>query len=339
MTEETLSGVKCINKKRLITLLICLIFSINSIGCGKFNSDDKYISYDVYESSDLYSITNNSPQYSNQDFFAKNLAVASSDDIGVSTVDSQVAGAGAAFNLDTNSVVYAQNIHGRIYPASTTKIMTCLVTCLYADLDTVVTVSENAVNQPDDSALCGLKAKDTLTIRDLLYGLMLRSGNDAAISIAEAVSGDIESFAELMNQTAYALGATNTHFVNPNGMHDENHYTTCYDMYLILNAALKNEEFKSIFTSNEYTAVVNRDGKENTLDWTTTIQYHKGKTPTPTGFTILGGKTGTTGAAGYCLVLLSENERGETIISVVFHADCRSNLYLLMNQILSGYCA
>ena len=167
---------------------------------------------------------------------------------------------------------------------------------------------------------------------------MLRSGNDAAVAIAEGIAGDVESFAVMMNDTARELGATNSNFVTPNGLHDDNHYTTVYDMYLILNAALDNPDFYSIFTADKYTANYTSGGSAKTVDWTTTNQYLSGNVKKPSGFTILGGKTGTTGAAGYCLVLLSENENQDKIISIVFNANCRSNLYLLMNEILSNYC-
>ena len=291
--------MKCIN--RLISSVLCLSLALCLVSC-KNESDDDYVSYDMYESSDLYSITNNREVALEHDFFAKNLAKATNDDIGVSQVDSQVAYAGAAYNLSTNQVLYAQNIHQQIYPASTTKIMTCYVACLYGDLDSMITVSENAVIQPDDSSVCDLKAGDVISLRDLLYGLMLRSGNDAAIAIAEGISGDVTSFAELMNKTAHELGATNTNFVNPNGLHDENHYTTSYDMYLILNKAILNKDFYNIFSCSNYTANYTSKDETKTQEWKTTTQYFTGKTSAPAGFSILGGKTGTTGAAGYCLV-------------------------------------
>ena len=109
-------------------------------------------------------------------------------------------------------------------------------------------------------------------------------------------------------------------------------------MYLILNAAIQNETFYTIFTASNYTASYTSGGNAKTQEWKSTNQYTSGNVRTPAGFTILGGKTGTTGAAGYCLVLLSENEDHDRIISIVFNADCRSNLYLLMNEILSNYC-
>jgi len=325
--------VKCINK----LLAIILIFSISLplVGCN--NSQDSVASYDIYDTSYIYGITHNGSS-SNVELFAEDICVTGTEDLGTSSVHSQVAGAAGAFNTSTQEVVYAQSVHQQMYPASTTKILTAYIACMEGDLDEYYTVSANAVNQASDSSVIDLKEGDVISLRDLLYGLMLRSGNDAAVAIAEGIAGDVDSFAVKMNETAQALGATNSNFVTPNGLHDENHYTTVYDMYLILNSALKNEDFYNIFTTTSYTASYTSGGQTKTQDWTTTNQYITGNVSTPSGFTILGGKTGTTGAAGYCLVLLSENESQELIISIVFNADCRSNLYLLMSEILSNYC-
>ncbi len=309
--------------------------AISLVACG--NTSEDVTSYKLYDSSFVYGITNNGAS-SNVELFAKNLCVTGNDDLGTSSVDSQVASGAAAFNIDEQTTVYAQSVHEKLYPASTTKILTAYIACTHGNLDEYYTISENAVDQASDSSVINLKAGDVISLRDLLYGLMLRSGNDAAVAIAEGISGDIDSFAALMNETAQSLGATNSHFVNPNGLHDENHYTSVYDMYLILNAAIKNEDFYKIFTATDYTAKYTSQGSEKTAEWRTTNQYLSGNVNTPAGFTILGGKTGTTGAAGYCLVLLSQNEDGDKIISIVFNADCRSNLYLLMNQMLSNYC-
>ncbi len=326
--------MKCIN--RFFSLILVFTILIAFTGCSK--SDDSVATYDIYDSSFVYGVTSNGSSSSTVDFFAKDLCVQSTDDLGTSSVDSQVASAAGAFNLTDQTTVYAQSVHESMYPASTTKIMTAYIACMYGDLDEYYTVSANAVDQASDSSVCNLKEGDIITLRDLLYGLMLRSGNDAAVAIAEGMSGDVDSFVAIMNSTAASLGATNTNFVTPNGLHDENHYTTVYDMYLILNAALENEDFYTIFTATSYTASYTSGGAAYTQEWTTTNQYLAGNVSTPSGFTILGGKTGTTGAAGYCLVLLSENTDGDKIISIIFNADCRSNLYLLMNEILSNYC-
>ncbi len=325
--------MKCIGK--FFRIISCGILCLSLVACGK--EVDSVANYDIYNSSFVYGITNNGTS-SNVELFAKDLCVAGKDDLGTSAVDSQVASAAGAFNVTEQSVVYAQSLHEKMYPASTTKILTCYVACLYGDLDEFYTVSENAVNQASDSSVANLKAGDVITLRDLLYGMMLRSGNDAAVAVAEAVSGSEEEFAVLMNETAQSVGATNSNFITSNGLHDDEHYTTVYDMYLILNQAITNSDFYTIFTSKTYTANYTSQGASKTVEWTTTNQYLTGNVNTPSGFTVLGGKTGTTGAAGYCLVVLSENSDGDQIISIVFNADCRSNLYLLMSEILSNYC-
>ena len=173
---------------------------------------------------------------------------------------------------------------------------------------------------------------------DLLYGMMLRSGNDAAIAIAESISGSVEEFAALMNKEAAALGATQSHFVNPNGLPDENHYTSVYDLYLIFRAALQNETFVQIISTTSYDVTYQAgDGTIEEHTWENTNQYLSGHAKSPDGFTVIGGKTGTTGDAGYCLVLYSMNEQSQPIISIVLKADGKSNLYLLMNEMLSGF--
>ncbi|WP_090416580.1 D-alanyl-D-alanine carboxypeptidase family protein [Pseudobutyrivibrio sp. YE44] len=325
--------MKCINK--YISLFLVITIALSLISCGK--ADEDITSYKLYDTSDAYGITHNGAS-SDVELFAKDLCVTGNEDLGTSSVDSQVASGAAAFNITEQTCVYAQSVHEKLYPASTTKILTAYIACLKGNLDDYYTVSENAVDQASDSSVINLKAGDVISLRDLLYGLMLRSGNDAAVAIAEGICGDVETFANLMNETAINLGATNSHFVTPNGLHDENHYTTVYDMYLILNAAIQNPDFYTIFTATSYTANYTSGGTSKTVDWRTTNQYLSGNVHKPNGFSILGGKTGTTGAAGYCLVLLSENEDHDKIISIVFNADCRSNLYLLMNEMLSNYC-
>ena len=230
------------------------------------------------------------------------------------------------------------HIYEKIYPASTTKILTALLAIENGNLDQSYIVSENAVNQESDSSVCNLHAGDQVTLRQLLYGLMLRSGNDAAVAIAEAVSGDIDSFAKLMNERARTIGAFHSHFINPNGLHDEEHYTTVYDMYRIFEEALKNEEFRKILTTQMFVAdYTDSAGMPVHQEWQTTNKYLLNLETAPEGITVLGGKTGTTNPAGYCLVLLSKNSSEEEIISIVMKADCRYNLYYFMNQILDGY--
>jgi D-alanyl-D-alanine carboxypeptidase (penicillin-binding protein 5/6) len=258
--------------------------------------------------------------------------------VGTDTTDSQVAEAAGVFNLNTKEITYSQNIFERLYPASTTKILTAYIIIKYCDLNDMVTVSDNAVAQSEDSSICNLNTGDVLSVRDLLYGLLLASGNDAAVALAEYYAGTVDNFADVMNSEAAALGASASHFVNPNGMPNEDHYTTVYDMYLIFKEAIRYTDFVNIIQTQSYTATYsNASGSEVTNVWNNNNRYISGKKEAPSGFTVIGGKSGTTGAAGYCLVLYSQNEAGEDIVSIVFKADGISNLYLLMNQILAGY--
>ncbi|MBP3488137.1 MAG: D-alanyl-D-alanine carboxypeptidase [Roseburia sp.] len=306
-------------------------------GCGT-DASALETPYDIYQTTQTVGLSQTETA-AEKTYFASDLCVAENVSIGTDGTHSEVAEGAGTFNLATNSVVYAKNLFEKLYPASTTKILTAYIALKYCDdLDTLVTVSENAVDQASDSSVCNLKAGDVISMRDLLYGLMLRSGNDAAVAIAEYISGDVDSFAALMNEEATAIGATRSHFVNPNGLPDENHYTTVYDMYLIFNRALENETFVDLISTKSYdTAYTNAQGELEEHTWENTNQYLTGATEAPEGFTVVGGKTGTTGDAGYCLVLYSYNAANQPIISIVFKADGRSNLYLLMNEMLAGY--
>ena len=326
--------MKCINKMRLLCL--CGIAAVFMSGCGQtaVSYDNPY---DIYSTSADYGLASEGAG-AEKTYFSQNLCVADDVNIGNDTTDSQVAEGAGTFNLATNTVTYAQNIYEKLYPASTTKILTAYIALKYGNLEDYVTVSENAADQASDSSVCGLKAGDVVQLKDLLYGMMLKSGNDAAIAIAEHIGGSVEGFADMMNQEALAMGATRSHFVNPNGLPDENHYTSVYDLYLIFQNAVQDQTFLDIISTMSYDVVytdVNGAGVEKT--WENTNQYLTGKEKAPEGITVVGGKTGTTGAAGYCLVLYSYNASGQPIVSIVLKADGKSNLYLLMNEMLSGF--
>lgn len=326
--------MKCISKKRLLCLLGIAAIFIS--GCGK-QTAELSDPFSVYETTAEYGISETAG-FSDKTFFSENLCVTNGTDIGTDTTDSKVAEGAGVFNLATNTVCYSKNIYEKLYPASTTKILTAYLALKYGNLDDYVTVSENAVNQTSDSSVCGLKAGDVVKLEDLIYGMMLRSGNDAAIAIAEHISGSTEAFADLMNQEAALMGASTSHFTNPNGLPDDNHYTSVYDLYLIFQNAVMDERFVKIINTVAYDAVYSdAEGEAVEVTWNNTNAYLSGKKEAPEGFTVVGGKTGTTGAAGYCLVLYSYNISNEPIISIVLKSDGSSNLYLLMNEMLSGF--
>lgn len=323
--------MKCTNRHyrtRLLCIVVCIAALIMT-ACGNVQQEAIENSYPLYDSGGTSA---------SRQLFAKNLCVTDNLDYGIDQVDSDLAEGAGVFNLDTKEVLYSQNLFGKLYPASTTKILTAYIIIHNCNLDDTVTVSEEAVANLSDSSKCGVAAGDVLTVRDLLYGLLLVSGNDAANVLAEYYSGSTEAFAEEMNKSALALGATNSHFVNAHGLPDENHYTTVYDMYLIFQEAIQLQDFTDIIKADSYDAsYVDGSGNSVTKTWTNTNRYVSGDTEAPEDITVIGGKTGTTNAAGYCLVLYSENKKGEDIISIVFKADGRSDLYSLMNQILTTF--
>ncbi len=323
--------MKCTNNKRKRLLCMICIAALFMSGCGAVPLNTPY---EVYDSA-VTDFDNNQQDIA---FFAENLCVAGDITIGTDQTDSFVAEASGLFDVTSNEVKYAQNLHQKMYPASTTKVMTAYIILKNCNINETVNVSENAVDQASDSSVCGLKSGDKISILDLLYGLLLPSGNDAAIVLAEYYSGSEEAFSDVMNQEAQALGATNTHFTNASGLPDENHYTTVYDMYLIFKEAIKYELFVDLVSTTSYTAsYADNAGNPVEKSWNNTNRYLTGAKKKPDSVTVFGGKTGTTGAAGYCLVLYSQNETGHDMVSIVFKADGPSNLYLYTSEILDGF--
>ena len=243
--------------------------------------------------------------------------------------------AAGLFDLEEQKVLCGYKIFDKVYPASTTKIMTALLALKNGNMDDVVTVSSHATDFNWDESTCGLRTGDKVTLYDLVCGLLLHSGNDCGTAIAEHIAGSEEAFAEMMNEEAAALGATGTHFMNPHGLHDENHYTTVYDIYLMLNEALSYPKFAEVMQLSSYNLTFTRNGEEQTIHMDSTDQYMTHQVSAPKNVTVLGGKTGTTGDAGSCLALVSQNAYGEPFISIVLHAPTKTVLYENMNQLLS----
>lgn len=269
--------------------------------------------------------------------FAEDLCVASGNIELEGAPDTSDLYAAALFDVEGKKVDFAYNIHERVYPASITKIMTALVAMNHADLSSEVTVlaDADAGNFAADEQTCGIKAGDRLTLEDLLYGLLLYSGNDNAVAIADYVGGGVDGFAQMMNEEANRLRATNTHFTNPSGLFDENHYTTAYDLYLIFNACLAHEKFVEIIQSTSYTAnITGADGTVRQIIWEPTNFYALGEAEPPQNVTIIGGKTGTLEIAGNCLILLEKDLKDRPYISVIMGADTKPLLYQYMTTLI-----
>ena len=240
-------------------------------------------------------------------------------------------------DMITGSILYSKNADKAQYPASITKIMTAMLALKYGNMDDVVTITQENLDLESGSQVCGFWAGDQVTMDQLLHCLLVYSGNDAASAIATHVGGSTEGFVEMMNSFAKELGCTGTHFTNPHGLQDENHYTTPYDIYLMLKEALNYPEFTQITQMGSYTVeYTHADGSSASTTLTATDHYLTGEATPPKNVTILGGKTGTTDNAGNCLALLSQNAYGKPYISIVMGASTKDELYQQMSSLLQN---
>jgi D-alanyl-D-alanine carboxypeptidase (penicillin-binding protein 5/6) len=228
-------------------------------------------------------------------------------------------------DVNTDSVVYAKNAHQEMYPASLTKVMTTLVVLDAIEagklqLDQELTASESAfLGLAADGSNAGIKPGEIMTVENLLYCVMVVSANEACNILAEAVSGDVSTFVSEMNNKAKALGCENTHFANTNGLHDPQHYTSAWDMYLITKAAMEHDLFMTIAdTANVVIPATNLSKERNY--WTTNHLLSTWRVIGYRNKEAHGIKTGSTDEAGYCLI--SSAARGSMhCVSVIMGAE------------------
>ncbi len=289
-----------------------------------------------YEKTDtVYGIKSNLLTSDISKSFASDLCVTADANVNADQL-SLTSSSAALFDLSGQNVLYGKDIFTQRPQASITKVMTALVALKYGNLDDMVTVTETALDIEYGSSVCDIKVGDRLSMKQLLYGLLIASGNDAGMMIAEHVAGSVSAFVDLMNQEARALGATSTHFTNPHGLNDPDHYTTIYDTYLIFREAMKNDVFLDIINrTNYYAEYTSGDGSPVAVTWESTNQYFLGLAQAPENVIVYGGKTGTTDEAGACLALLSKDLYGDPYLSIIFHAENKDTLYAEMNQVLS----
>ena len=227
----------------------------------------------------------------------------------------------AAFLVEptTGKVLLEKGADERREPASTTKVMTALLVLENMDLDAEVTVEAADFEEVTaDSSVAGLVAGETLTVRDLLACLLLPSGNDASYVLARAVAGDWQSFVEMMNERAAELGCEGTHFANPCGLHDDEHYTTARDLATIFMAAMEHPEFMEIAGALSWDLPATTQNPARTLENTNLLIDPE--SPVYMDGVVTAGKTGTTGDAGRCLVVSAEGE-DISLVGVVLGAD------------------
>lgn len=244
--------------------------------------------------------------------------------------------AALSVNEDKDEVLLSYHAFDSVYPASITKVMTALLVMERGNFEDEVTLSHDIVFDESNVVRSMLKKGDTVSVEGLFNALLVASDNDCAVILAEYVSGSVEKFTELMNERARELGATHTHFVNANGLHDGDHYTTPYDLYLIFRKAATFDRFLNTIGQKEYTLeYTTSSGYAMEEHMSSTNAYFQNTYGIPTGVTVVGGKTGTTSLAKSCLILLSRNSEGENQISVVMGAENKDILYETMSGLLS----
>lgn len=317
----------------IIPFLVVLILALG--GCK--NASDTFLAYKdntgLMEFEDEGSLAISS-------FFAENLAVAPlvSDNSESLELHSEAA---LLVDATTDEVLYSKNIFKKLYPASLTKLFTALATLKTGALTDTVSVSYAASHISEAGAkLCGFNEGDVISLEALLNCMLIYSGNDAAIAIADHLGGSEESFVAFMNQEAERIGAVHSNFVNSHGLHSDEHFTTAYDMYLAFNELIAYDSFRSIINTGTYTLYyVDKDGNNKEKTFNSTNLYFSGDKMPPDSISIIGGKTGTTSKAGDCLILLSRAENDHEIISVIMNAPDKDKLYedmdLLFTRVLT----
>ena len=290
------------NFKKLFIILILFVFTANILAfslCNSFATTNQTIlvaenSSETEDSQNANSSNSSSASVSQPDIIAE-----------------------AAILIDSSSekVLYSKNEAQKMYPASTTKIMTAILTIENCNLDDVVTVPYEAISTiPSGYSIAALQAGEQLTVNQLLQVLLVHSANDAANVLAYHVSGDIDTFAALMNKKVEELGLENTHFTNPSGQHDDNHYTTAHDLAIIMKYCMQNSTFRNLTkqkyciipVTNKYEERVFTSTNE-LLDASTTYYYQYA----------IGGKTGYTTEAKNCLISVSNKDDFELICVVL----------------------
>ncbi len=318
--------MKCISK-RFAYIIINSILLISLAGCGN------------KELPLTYERTANVPTArtidQRTDTFAADICVINGNKTEGTEVSIEEQSAAGLFDVNQNKVIYAKNIHERLNPASLTKVMTALVAIKYGNTEDTIVCTSNVKIEESGATVCGLKEGDTLTLNQALHALLINSANDAAVAIAEHIGGSVEEFARMMNEEAVAIGATNSHFMNPHGLTESEHYVTAYDMYLMMNSAMQYELFNQIIHMNEYSTVYyNADGEEKEMEFKSTNLFFREDYSAPDKITVIGGKTGTTNAAGNCLILLTKDTAGNPYISVLLKASERGLMYEEMVDLL-----
>lgn len=321
---KSISGIK---KIALFPFLLCVFLC----ACGK---QEVPLSYGTLENNRFFSMEKQSDSVE-APFFAKDLCATAEDITDSSSINASELNAACIYDLNRLEVAYSYHANEKLSPASLTKIMTALVVLDNCpDLNEVVTIGNVSINE-SGAQLFGFSEGDRISLKNLLYATVIYSANDGALALAEHVAGGEEGFVQMMNDKAAELGATNTHFTNPHGLTSDEHYTTAYDLYLMFNAAIRYPEFLEMIRTDrmtvEYTAA---DGSLTSKDILTTNRFLTENYGFEDGIEIIGGKTGSTNAAGKCIILYALDGSSSPYIAVVMGAADADGLYRTAKQLI-----
>lgn len=272
---------------KVYKVLLCLLITIFSYILPVYADDEDFENF-----SDISSVIN-----------------ASSEIVAEPTINSRAA---IVYDRSSGTILFGKNENEKRKMASTTKIMTAIVVIEKSNLEDIVTVSSKAAGT--GGSRLGLHTDDKISVLNLLYGLLLCSGNDAAVALAEYVGGNVAGFASLMNSKASDLALTSTHFVTPHGLDNDDHYTTAYELALITDYALKNETFRNLVGTKNYTISIN--GYPKNLSNTNELLGNLDG--------VYGVKTGFTNGANRCLVTSVKRDNMD-LICIVLGADTKKN--------------
>lgn len=316
-------------KKRILSII--LLSAVLLSGCKKeaavmneYSLDNTDVVYNYQVSSSL----------TKADGFASKIAVPdeSKDSDFTSSINSESA---LMVDATTGTVLFQKNVHEQLYPASITKILAAYIALKDAKLDDVRTMGPEVLITEYNAVLCDFREGDQIPMEICLYGALLKSGNDAAEALTRYVSDSQSDFYKLMNEEAEAMGATESNFCNANGLTNPDHYTTAYDLYLIFNQCIQNEDFVKIISTKSYSNSFTRGQYIINCKYDNTNRYLTGERETPDGIKIIGGKAGYTEAALRCYIMLSEGPNGHQYISVVLKCADYDKLYDDLDYLLN----
>lgn len=325
----------CSHKKGLTKftafVLACSIVLLTGCGSRTFKAG-KQLDIGVLPNLPLYSSCGMSQEYT---------VVGSNEELNAEKYN----GYYAAMLLDNTAKtpIIAHNAHKRIYPASMTKIMTGLLVIESIEkgdisLDDVVTLNRKVTFDDWDAMASDLVGGCKVNVKNLLYGLMITSYNDCGVILAELIAGSESAFCDMMNEKAREIGATNTHFENCHGLHSDDHYTTAYDLYLILEEFSKHDLAYMIDSLSTYDfTYTDADGSEQIVTIEPTNEYLSGEINLPEGYSIGSWKTGTTEEALNCLIMeLKNDSTGHEYVAIIAGADGKEALYSGMTDMINS---